>query len=486
MTLPTEQNIWPVPDGITDLPDNWRDLAVPTVKDIAEVWKAAHAKLQNAGYVKDFNERLKREWAIETGVIEDVFHIDRGVTLNLIEHGISSALLVHGSINKPAGYVIDILKDHLDALEWLFDVFITQRRELTVGAVKNLHALLTHHQLYVDAQDPEGRPMQLKLISGDWKNDPNNVSRDSVLYRYCPPLQVPGQMEALVRFHLEHEAAGIPPDVQAAWLHHRFTQIHPFQDGNGRVARALATMVFLKAGLFPLVVTRDDYPNYIEALESADNGDLGPLARAFAAAEQARFDAALNVAEALGRGPTAAERAIEALKTRFERSIEGAAVRDRPIYVLSRGLEQFAVERLAEFQGKLRPIKAIMARQRDDASDDYRWHAAEAARRLNYVADVARYHAWVSLIIDAGPEAELALFFHPRGIKVEGVMACLPVLLGHGHAQPDGHIGYSLVPVADGPFEFYGTENLEAVKVRFSRWLDEVVALAVSQYQRML
>ena len=43
------------------------------------------------------------------------------------------------------------------------------------------------------------------------------------------------------------------PEVEAAWLHHRFGQIHPFQDGNGRVARALATMIFLRAGFVPLV-----------------------------------------------------------------------------------------------------------------------------------------------------------------------------------------------------------------------------------------
>ena len=42
--------------------------------------------------------------------------------------------------------------------------------------------------------------------------------------------------------------------MEAAWLHHRFVQIHPFQDGNGRIARALSTLIFVKAGWFPLVV----------------------------------------------------------------------------------------------------------------------------------------------------------------------------------------------------------------------------------------
>ena len=56
----------------------------------------------------------------------------------------------------------------------------------------------------------------------------------------------------------------------AAWVRHRFTQIHPFQDGNGRVARLLATLVFSRAEWLPLVVRRDDRVRYLDALEAAD------------------------------------------------------------------------------------------------------------------------------------------------------------------------------------------------------------------------
>jgi len=47
-------------------------------------------------------------------------------------------------------------------------------------------------------------------------------------------------MERLLELHQSHMS--VPPEVSAAWLHHRFTQIHPFQDGNGRIARAIADM----------------------------------------------------------------------------------------------------------------------------------------------------------------------------------------------------------------------------------------------------
>ena len=63
----------------------------------------------------------------------------------------------------------------------------------------------------------------------------------------------------------------------AAWLHHRFVQIHPFADGNGRVTRALDTWRPVQHDYLPIVVTRDDRNDYFDALEAADDGDIGPL-----------------------------------------------------------------------------------------------------------------------------------------------------------------------------------------------------------------
>jgi len=89
-------------------------------------------------------------------------------------------------------------------------------------------------------------------------------------------------MDRLIAMHKEHQQKDIPPEIEAAWLHHRFAQIHPFQDGNGRVVRALASLVFLRAGWFPLVVNRDERVEYIESLEKADQGDFASLVNLFA------------------------------------------------------------------------------------------------------------------------------------------------------------------------------------------------------------
>jgi hypothetical protein len=144
-----------------------------------------------------------------------------------------------------------------------------------------VHAALLFHQDTATVVDQFG-VFETELLKGRYKQRPNNPTRpDGSPHEYCPPEHVEAEMDRLITMHAEHEARGVPVEVEAAWLHHRFAQIHPYQDGNGRVARALASLVFLKPGWFPVVVTRDDRPRYIDALEVADEGDLRSLIALF-------------------------------------------------------------------------------------------------------------------------------------------------------------------------------------------------------------
>jgi hypothetical protein len=63
------------------------------------------------------------------------------------------------------------------------------------------------------------------------------------------------------------------PALQAAYAHYAFVCIHPFADGNGRVARALASLFTVRDCSLPLLITSDHRSEYIDALELADSGD---------------------------------------------------------------------------------------------------------------------------------------------------------------------------------------------------------------------
>ena len=148
-----------------------------------------------------------------------------------------------------------------------------------------VHAVLTRHQPSYAAVDRFGVRREVPLERGRFKASPNNPTRpDGTVHAYCPPLQVASEVDRL----LAHLGAydGEDPILVAAWFHHRFTQIHPYQDGNGRVARALTACVLVRAELPPLVIDRDARTDYLDALESADAGNLRALVHLFARQER--------------------------------------------------------------------------------------------------------------------------------------------------------------------------------------------------------
>jgi hypothetical protein len=260
--------------------------ASPELPHLARVWHDEKRAMADPAAVGRFTQRLHREWAIETGIIERLYTLDRGVTTLLIERGIDASLIENRSTDSDPEIVVATIRDHLDGIDFLFDL-VRGRRPLSTGVIKELHVLITRHQRTTTAVDQFGQRFEVVLSHGEYKARSNNPTRpDGLVHEYCPPEQVASEMDRLVSMHEAHMRDLVPPDVSSAWLHHRFAQIHPFQDGNGRLARALASLVFVQADWFPLVVTRDDRAPYIEALETADRNGLGDLVRLFAARQK--------------------------------------------------------------------------------------------------------------------------------------------------------------------------------------------------------
>ena len=231
---------------------------------------------------KAFQERVAREWAIETGQIEGLYQFDRGLTIELIEHGITLSRIPASASQMSPEQVMAILSDHQSTLEGLF-AFVKGERALSKSYIHEVHqALLRNQKVYRVFAAVTHEYFEKVLVSGRYKDQPNSPTRpDGSILDFCPPEHVEAEMDQLMRLHREHEAEGVPVEIQAAWLHHAFTHIHPYPDGNGRVARALATLVLIKGGLMPLVVpTTEKQLVYIPALERADDHDYSSLVRA--------------------------------------------------------------------------------------------------------------------------------------------------------------------------------------------------------------
>jgi Fic family protein len=74
------------------------------------------------------------------------------------------------------------------------------------------------------------------------------------------------------------------PMESLAAAHHRFEQIHPFLDGNGRCGRLLVNLVLVRLGYAPAIIYKRDRIRYLQALRAADRGDVGPLGEMLARA----------------------------------------------------------------------------------------------------------------------------------------------------------------------------------------------------------
>jgi len=278
-----------------DFTDNWLETDTSLLDDIAPSWFAKREEISDdSSEFKEFMERLKRHHAIETGVVEKLYDLNEGITQTFIKKGFAESIIQYGDTNINPPDLIKFLKDHYSALDLIFD-YVKEDRELTKGFILELHQLVTANQEYTTAIDSLGTLQNIPLLKGKFKVNENNPRReDGTIFQYCPPIHVESEIEKLIDLYNKLENKSIKPIIISAWFHHAFTQIHPFQDGNGRIARLLATMILVKHSFFPFTVKRGQKPDYIDALENADQGDPNDIVKFFSRVQKKNIEEILN------------------------------------------------------------------------------------------------------------------------------------------------------------------------------------------------
>ncbi|MDR2870923.1 MAG: Fic family protein, partial [Deferribacteraceae bacterium] len=263
----TDRRLW----QFIQFDDEWANADTSIVDDLSASWFARKKILQvSSTEYTNFMERLKREHAIETGVVERLYDLDRGVTRTLIQEGINDVFVSHGDSDIPKAQLMNHLKDHMDAVNYVFDV-VANKYPFSVSFIKELHSLVTRSQKTTKGMDQFGNELEISLGKGVFKTKENNPSReDGTIIKYCPPEHVNSEMESLIGIYNQLEAELMHPVIIAAWFHHAFTQIHPFQDGNGRVARLLTSLILIKHDYFPFTVAREARLKYFDSWEEAD------------------------------------------------------------------------------------------------------------------------------------------------------------------------------------------------------------------------
>ncbi|MDY0355406.1 MAG: Fic family protein [Sedimentisphaerales bacterium] len=485
---------------IKPLSDEERAIDLATMSPLYKTWKTAKRKLESssADNLGLFKERLVRRLSVETGILERLYDLDRGTTEVLVARGFVEELVSRPSTNIEPSRLIDLLRDQEAAIKLVMDCVAGNRR-LTKGVIHELHRILTQHQDTTVAVDQFGKRVEIPLSKGAFKKQPNNPRRaDGTVHEYCPPIHVESEMENLLGWLTEYSDED--PIIVASWFHHRFTQVHPYQDGNGRVGRALVTLVLLRADLLPLVIDRDLRAEYISALEVADSGNLEPLAKLFTRIERTAILQALSVEvdTAKSRRQRLAEAVIQSLATKLEKRKQEKDAALRTVDQVAQVLRTEAKNVLEDTLGRLREpvsqladpdIRIIEGGPDRDNAHWYKYEVVQTANQAGKFANFDEAHFFVKASVRVDRERLVFVTsFHHVGRELSGVMEATAFAQLESFEQSEDRksVSQDFFPCSLEPFVFTYETHADAVSQSFGHWLDEAVATALKEYSDRL
>lgn len=156
-----------------------------------------------------------------------------GNTLNTLEVG--QAVL---AVGKTQTEMQQEVRNYWRALEWIEEQ-IEAGRLPSEDLVRELHSIILVRGMGRRGRRSDYRTGECPVV---------DTATRRIDYAPPTPRDVPGLMKGLVIWWASTEAAVLSGPIRAGLLAHRFVSIHPFMDGNGRTARALATLELWRSG----------------------------------------------------------------------------------------------------------------------------------------------------------------------------------------------------------------------------------------------
>ena len=165
---------------------------------------------------------------------------------NTLTYGQTEILLLFGKVIGEAN-----LKDVQDmtasnvTLNMMKEEATIKETPLTQAFIRTLHKTLLREDYTVYRNLPGGMQTSYTVHAGQYKTRPNSViTRYGDRFEYASPEETPALMTDLVDWYNKAEAEGkLSPVELAVLFHYRYIRIHPFEDGNGRIARLLVNYI---------------------------------------------------------------------------------------------------------------------------------------------------------------------------------------------------------------------------------------------------
>jgi Fic family protein len=189
---------------------------------------------------------------------------------NTLTYGQTKLLLLFGdTIGNANIQDYEEMKAHNVGLELMKGEAKDRNRMLSEHFIRELNQTILVRDFYKTSRDGDYR---YKINVGVYKTRPNSViTSTGEIFDYALPEETPSLMGDLLEWYRNEEQRGkLKVEELAALFHYRYIRIHPFEDGNGRIARLLVNYIFLRHNYPMLVIRSDDRNNYLKVLRQCD------------------------------------------------------------------------------------------------------------------------------------------------------------------------------------------------------------------------
>ena len=237
------------------------------IKKALEAWQALQPLSE-----KD-RDRLSRRFTVDFNYNSN--HIEG----NTLTYGQTEILLLFGKVIGEANVkdVQEMTASNV-GLRMMTEEAAVKEMPLTQNFIRMLHKTLLREDYTVYRDLPGGMQTSYTVHAGTYKTRPNSViTRYGDRFEYASPEETPALMSDLVDWYNAAEKEGrLSPVELAALFHYRYIRIHPFEDGNGRIARLMMNFILYRHN-YPMIVVRSRKKNeYLEALHQTDI-EVGPV-----------------------------------------------------------------------------------------------------------------------------------------------------------------------------------------------------------------
>lgn len=218
--------------------------------------------------------RLKNQMMIEYTYNSNAIE---GNTLTLRE----TQLIIEEGMTVGGKSITETLeaKNHPEAIKFV-ERLVEAKSELTEEVILQLHKLIMSN---ITEDAGHYRTTGVKITGATFMPPPSS--------------EVKPRIDELLKW-LRENPDELTPIELAAVFHHRFVQIHPFSEGNGRTVRLLMNALLMKGG-YPFIATvpKLDRPKYLKTLAEADSGNSSSFVNFIARCAEKALDTYLNALE---------------------------------------------------------------------------------------------------------------------------------------------------------------------------------------------